>query len=320
MPKTLAPPRSTRISLNNSKSGLLPYAWFDGRVAGLADAVLSIASSPVLCGLCVYSVFSLRVDKQEVRQAFRLKDHYRRLLNSCRLMQFAPPPELDSCEVFLKNIGQLIEANQPAHDTLVRVMVYVDSVNTGTRMSGLPTSYCAYQYQAVHILPPDGCHVMVSSWRRTDDNMIPSRAKVNGGYVNAALAKNEAMLAGFDDCILLNHSGHVAESSVANLFIVRDEILITPDVGSDILEGITRRTILTLAQRAGLKTEERAIDRSELYAADEMFLCGTSVRVTPVLSVDHRPIGDGNVGPITKGLAQVYVRSQTTPNDWTTEF
>ena len=156
------------------------------------------------------------------------------------------------------------------------------------------------------ILTRSGISACVSSWTRTADNMIPSRAKLNGSYINASLMKNEALRNGFDDAIALDNNGHVTEGTVANIFLVRGGRLYTPDTSSDILEGITRNSVIELANSLGLTVAERPIDRSEIYISDEAMFVGSSAKVTPILSVDHRPIGDGTVGPITKRLAERY--------------
>ncbi|WP_237669187.1 aminotransferase class IV [Rhodococcus sp. BS-15] len=141
-----------------------------------------------------------------------------------------------------------------------------------------------------------------SVWRRIPDNAIPSRAKVNGAYVNSVLAKQDAIDSGFDDCIFLDINGHVCELSAANIFLVRNGVLVTPDVTSDILDGINRRTILTLAREEGLTVQERTVDLTELYIADEVFVCGTSAGVAPVYEIDGRAIGTKEIGPVTLTL------------------
>jgi branched-chain amino acid aminotransferase len=144
------------------------------------------------------------------------------------------------------------------------------------------------------------------SWRRTSDVSMPSRSKITGSYVNPAFSKTEAMLNGFDEAIVLTAEGHVSEGSAENLFIVRNGVLITPSVSEDILEGITRSGIIEIAAHLGIPVKERQIDRSELYIADEVFLCGTGAQVSPVASVDHRAVGDGRVGPISKQISKTY--------------
>jgi branched-chain amino acid aminotransferase len=152
----------------------------------------------------------------------------------------------------------------------------------------------------------DGIRAIVSSWRRTSDNAIPPRGKIAGSYVNAALAKSEAVLGGADEAILLTHDGAVSEGTVSNLFLVRDGQLVTPPVTAGILEGITRRTVLTLARDLGLDVLERTVERSELYVTDEVFLCGTAMELAPVIEVDHRPVGDGVPGALTRRLANEF--------------
>ena len=159
-------------------------------------------------------------------------------------------------------------------------------------------------------IPVDkGANVCVSAWRRVDDTAMPARGKVNGTYVNSALIKSDALLSGFDDAIVLNQDGHVAEGSAANFMLVRDGVLITPPITSNILEGITRRTIMELASDVlGLTVVEREIDRSELYLCDEAFYCGTGAQVTPISEIDHRPVGDGGVGCLTNQIRDLYFR------------
>jgi branched-chain amino acid aminotransferase len=147
---------------------------------------------------------------------------------------------------------------------------------------------------------------MTSTWRRNADEALPARGKIVGGYVNMAFQKSEAELNGFDEALVLTPSGHASEASAANLFVVRDGTLLTPPVSDDILEGVTRRAVLTLAKDAGIPVEVRSIDRSELYVCDEVFLCGTGVQVSPVIEVDHRKVGDGAIGPISRLISERY--------------
>jgi branched-chain amino acid aminotransferase len=151
-----------------------------------------------------------------------------------------------------------------------------------------------------------GVRVMTSSWRRNADEALPARGKITGGYVNMAFQKSEAEMNGFDEAIVLTAGGHASEASAANLFVVRDGIVLTPPVYDDILEGITRRAMIELCRTEGLPVEVRSIDRSELYIADEIFLCGTGVQVSPVIEVDHRPVGSGAVGPIGRAISERY--------------
>jgi branched-chain amino acid aminotransferase len=273
-----------------------------------SEANLSIASSPVLYGLSIYTVFSASWnDESRKLYVFRLKDHYKRLVNSARIMDFDGFLTEWTYLKFEATMRKLLSGNQVREDVLVRVSVFIDELVAGTRIHGLKNSLSAYIYPIGEILPQDGVHLCVSSWTRNSDNAIPSRGKVNGGYVNAGLMKNEALLNGYDDAIAVDGQGHVTESTVANVFIVRDNKLITPNSAHDILEGITRDSILQIARDLGIPAEERTTDRSELYICDEAFLCGSSARITPILSIDKRPI---KKGPITEKLATAYAAAQ----------
>ena len=275
------------------------------------EANVSIASSPVLYGLSVYTVFSVNWnEKQKKLYAFRLRDHYDRLVNSASIMDFDSFAKEWPWERFDKTMRELIDRNNIRQDALVRITVFIDELVAGTKIHGLKNSLSAYVYPMGEILPLRGTNLCISSWVRNSDNSIPAKAKINGSYVNASLMKNEALLNGFDDAIALDHHGHVAESTVANLFIVRGGKLATPDTSTDILEGITRDSLIEVAKSLGWTVEERSIDRTELYKSDEAFLCGTSARITPVLSIDKRPIGSGKVGPVTQKLMELYAAIQ----------
>ncbi|HSX27169.1 MAG TPA: branched-chain-amino-acid transaminase [Patescibacteria group bacterium] len=282
-------------------------SYFRDKFVNFSEANVSIASSPVLYGLSVYTVFSLSWNDNEKKlYVFRLKDHFNRLVNSARIMDFHSFADHWTYEKFESVMLDLIKRNNIKEDVLVRVTVFIDELAAGTKIHGLKNSLSAYIYPMGEILPLSGINLGVSSWVRNSDNSIPAKAKINGSYVNASLMKNEALLNGYDDAIALDHNGHVAESTVANLFIVRGGKLATPDTSTDILEGITRDSLLEVARKDGLTVEERSIDRTELYKSDEAFLCGTSARITPVLSIDKRPIGSGKIGPLTKKLMKKY--------------
>ena len=286
-------------------------AFFRDGFVPFADAKVSIASSPVLYGLSVYTVFGVNWNREQGKgYAFRLKDHYARLVNSARIMDFHSFAPAWPYERFEETMRELIRRNGAREDLLVRATIFADALIAGTKIHGLPHAFAAYAYPMGEILPRSGIHMCVSSWMRNPDNAISSRAKVNGGYVNACLMKNEAILNGFDDAIALDAHGQVTEATVANVFIVRNGVLITPHVEADILEGITRNSVLALARDLGIRTEERAVDRTELYLADEAFISGSSARITPILSVDKRPVGDGTVGAVTGRLAAAYEDAQ----------
>lgn len=295
------------MSIDYSKG----IVFFRDSFVPFKDANLSIASSPVLYGLSIYTVFSLNLNpKNKKLYAFRLKDHFRRLISSSKIMDFHSFVDEWDYKRFEKMVLELIDKNKIKEDALVRVSVFVDELVAGTKIHNLKNSLSAYVYAMGEIVPRSGINVCVSSWHRNSDNAIPSRAKVNGGYANVSLMKNEALMNGFDDAIALDASGCVTEGTVANLFIVRNGILITPSVTMDILEGITRDSVIKIAQDLNIEVVERNINRSELYIADEAFICGSSARITPILSIDKRKIGDGRMGEISSKLAKKYEEIQ----------
>ncbi|MGH7729508.1 MAG: branched-chain amino acid transaminase [Vulcanimicrobiaceae bacterium] len=236
-----------------------------------------------------------------------LREHYARLKTSARIMMMTLPHTLDD---LVEITVELCARNRYEQHLYIRPLLFKGTEDVGVRLAGLEDRF------AIAALPfsryfdaSAGLHTGVSSWRRIDDTMAPARAKITGAYVNSALAKSEALQNGFDEAILLSMDGHVSEGSAANLFLVRDGMLFTPDPTQNVLEGITRRAVLTLAKdELGVPVVERSLDRSELYGADELFLTGTAAGISFVASVDHRPIGDGTMGPLTRKLAALYER------------
>ena len=281
----------------------LPHSkvYFGDRLVDAKDATLGVATSAVLYGLSVYTVFPVQVDGDR-RTAFRLLDHYQRLVESCKIIGIDTFATQWSFERFVQVTQQVVAANAPTDEVYVRATVHVDESIPGTRVRGLHTTVSIFLYDANPIVPQDGMRLKTSVWRRIPDYAIPSRAKVNGAYVNSVLAKQDAIDSGFDDCIFLDINGHVCELSAANIFLVRNGVLITPDVTSDILDGINRRTLLTLAREEGMTVQERTVDLTELYIADEVFVCGTSAGVAPVYEIDGRAIGIKESGPVTLTL------------------
>ncbi len=277
-------------------------AYFDGKIGPFEDANISVASSAVLYGLSVYTVFYAYPDRGSYR-AFRLQQHYERLRSSAKIIGLDFPPALDF-NAFKKIVKDVVQANAPTEPVFVRATVHADGLLPGTRSRGVSTQLSMFVYTAVPIMKPTGVRLKTSQWRRIPDNSIPSRAKVNGAYVNSVLAHQDALDAGYDDCIFLDQSGHVCELAAANIFMVRGDTLITPDTSSDLLEGINRRAIIELAREAGISTQERTVDLTELYIADEVFVCGTSAFVASVAEIDGRRIGEQ--GPITKKISKLH--------------
>jgi branched-chain amino acid aminotransferase len=282
-------------------------AYFDDGIKSIDNAKLSIASSAVLYGLSVYTVFPVHITKDGTKLAFRLDDHYQRLVNSAHIIGIDTFRANWPKERFLQVVSELVTANQVKEDVFVRATVHVNELIPGSRSRGLKTILSVFVYSAAPILPRDGTRLKTSVWRRVPDNVIPPRAKVNGAYVNSVLAKQDAIDSGYDDCILLDADGHVCELSAANIFMVRDRKLITPGATNDVLEGINRNAILEIAQDAGIEVVERSVDLTELYIADEVFACGTSAYISSVAEVDARKIGNGKAGVITTDIRKRYL-------------
>ncbi len=284
-----------------------PKAYFGSGIISTADAQLSITSAAVLYGLSVYTVLPVTTTHGRDAVAFRLADHYRRLVNSARIIGIDTFEPAWSEERFIAAVKEVVHANDVSEDVFVRVSVHVDEQLPGTRSRGISTLLSIFVYTAEAILPLEGARLKTSVWRRIPDYAIPSRAKVNGAYVNSVLAKQDAIDSGYDDCIFLDASGHVCELSAANIFIVRDGVLITPSTASDLLEGINRSTVLLIAERLGLPVHEREVDLTELYIADEVFACGTSTYVAPVVEVDARVVNGCSIGPVTARIRERYL-------------
>ena len=280
-------------------------AFMRDSLVSIADAHLSVASAAVLYGLSVYTVFPVNITPHG-KAAFRLTDHFQRLINSAKIIGIDTFEKEWTYEKFEKAVKELVAANSINEDVFIRVTVHVDELVPGTRSRGLHTLLSMFIYEAKPIVPQDGARLKTSVWRRVPDYAIPSRAKVNGAYVNSVLAKQDALDSGYDDCIFLDSLGHVCELSAANIFLVRDGNLITPGTDSDILEGVNRRTVFEIAQSLSIPVIERTVDLTELYIADEMFACGTSAFIAPVKEVDARTIGNGATGPITAQIKDRY--------------
>lgn len=243
-------------------------------------------------------------DDAEAVYIFRPREHYERLHRSCRITNINLPY---SAEELVAISRELIRLNGLRENCYIRPFAYKADETIGVRLHDLEDSFVMYTWPMGDYVKTTGLRCGVSSWRRVDDNMIPARAKISGAYVNSAFAKTEALQNGFDEAIMLCSDGHVSEGSAENIFLVIGDELVTPSVTENILPGITRETIMELARRElGRTTRERAIDRTELYIADEIFLTGTGAQIAPVVEVDHRPVGAGMIGPVAGALNRLY--------------
>ncbi|MCX7996402.1 MAG: branched-chain amino acid transaminase [Patescibacteria group bacterium] len=285
-----------------------PYAFFEGKVVPVAEANVSIMTNALQYGTGIFSGIRGYYNAEgDFISIFRLEDHIKRFLQSFRII--GVKLEYDHkqlCEITI----DLMKRNAPRTDTYIRPFGYAGSLNLSPNLERDSTfAFAEYMIPLGEYIPVDkGISVMVSSWRRVTDNTIPSRAKITGAYMNSALAKQEANRNGHEEAIFLNEAGSVVEGSAMNIFLVRDGVLITPAKYDDILEGITRRSIITLANDMGIPVEERTVDRSELYVADEAFFSGTGAQVSWISAIDHRPVGDGTRGPITTKLQEMFFR------------
>ena len=286
-------------------SPMLEYAYFEGEIVPFADAKISIGTHAVQYGTGAFAGIRGYLDQDgETINVFRLPEHSARLLNSAKLLRATLP---FTRETLAETIVNLVEANAPTGDVYIRPFVYKSSIQLTPRLQGLDNELAIYMLKLGDYLDTEsGVKAAVSSWHRVPDNAVPGRGKLSGAYINSALAKDEAEEKGADEAILLDQQGHVAEGSGCNLFLVRDGVLITAHITGDILEGITRRTLIQFARDEGIPVEERDIDRSELYIADEAFFCGTGVQVAPISSIDGRHVGDGRPGPITMRIRQIF--------------
>lgn len=286
-------------------SPMLEFAFFEGQIVPFVDAKVSVGTHALQYGTGAFAGIRGYLDADgETINIFRLKDHTARMLNSAKLLRANLPYDVDS---LADVITSLVEKNAPSADVYIRPFIYKPAIQLTPRLRGIGDELTVYMLQLGDYLDLQrGQKAIVSSWFRVPDNAIPSRGKLSGAYVNSAFIKDEAEEKGADEGIVLNTSGKVAEGSSCNLFIVRNGTLITPPVTSDILEGITRRSIIQFAQEAGIPVEQRELDRTELYIADEAFFCGTGVQVAWIESIDGRPVGNATCGPITAQLRDIF--------------
>jgi branched-chain amino acid aminotransferase len=282
------------------------FAFFKGRIIPYGDAKVGVLTHTLNYGTGVFGGLRAYWNGDENQLfLFRPHDHYRRFLESAKLLLMELPySEADIVQFTM----DLLKAEGFRTDAYIRPLCYFADEVIGVRLHNLHPELTIVSIPfGSYVENEEGSHVTVSSWRRIDDNMIPARGKIAGSYVNSAFIKTDAQRAGFDEAIVLNQDGHVAEGSAENFFMVRKGVVCTPPITDNILEGITRRTVIMLL-RDELKLEvvERSIDRTEIYLADEAFYCGTGVQVAAITIVDHRPIGNGKMGDVTRKLRQVY--------------
>ena len=279
--------------------------YFEGDFVPMKDAKVSIMTHAFMYGTATFEgIRAYWNDEQGKLYGLKVREHVERIRQSCRILLMNDIPSVDE---LTRLIVETVRRNGFREDVYIRPSFYKSTKAIGVRLHDLDNDLCIVTLPfGNYIDTAKGVRLMTSSWRRNADEALPARGKITGGYVNMAFQKSEAELNGFDEAVVLTTGGHVNESSAANIFVIRDGVALTPPVSDDLLEGVTRKALVELMTNEGIPTAERSIDRSELYVADEIFVCGTGVQVSPVVEVDHRPVGSGEVGPIARLVRDRY--------------
>lgn len=293
----------------------LPIAYFKNQFLPFENANLSIATHALHYGTGAFGGLRGIPNPENPNQIllFRLDRHCQRLSNSARLLNFELP-----ADKIQSIITDFVKKNQPKTSFYIRPFVYTSDLGIAPRLHNIEHDFFVYGLELGDYLSPDGVSCRISSWYRQEDRSLPLRGKISGAYITSSLAKTEAVSCGFDEAILLNSQGKVSEASGMNIFLVRNGELITPGYDQDILEGITRDSVLTIARDLGIKTIERPVDKSELFIADEVFLSGTAAKVTPVKRIEtfefskHRPVTD----KLREAVTAVTENRNETYRDW----
>ena len=285
----------------------MEYAYFKGKFVPLSEAKISIMTHAFNYGTGIFEgIKGYYNEKEDQIYIFRLKEHYERFIRNAKILKIFINK---SAEELSQLTIELCARNNFKSDIYIRPIVYKSTEKVGVKLSD-EYDICMFAILAGHYFDPSkSLKTCISSWRRIEDNAIPSRGKICGAYVNSSLASQEARDNGFDEAIFLNEDGHVCEGAVMNIFLVREGKVYTPPVSQNILEGITRSTIIDMLKKEmGTEIMMRPIDRSELYQADEIFFCGTLAEVVSVGSVDHRPVGNGTIGKLTKDIQALFYK------------
>jgi len=282
------------------------WVFFNGETVRYTEAKVGLLTHGLNYGTgCFEGIRAYWNEEREQLFVVKLPEHYERMHESARALQMSirwGVQELSAVTL------DLLRRNQYRENAYVRPICFKSAEEIGVKLHDVPDGFGMVTAPVGPYIGTDGIRCMVSSWRRIDDTMAPARSKCTGIYVNSALAKSEALQSGFDEAILLTYDGHVCEGSGENIFLVRRGELVTPPVSDNILEGITRAAIIHLVrEEMGLDVVERSVDRSELYTADEIFMCGTGAQVAPVVEVDRRRVGDGEPGTMSLRIQGLYL-------------
>ena len=283
------------------------YAYFEGRIVPLSEAKVSVATHALQYGTaCFEGIRAYWNEDHQQLYVLKMREHYERMEDSWNVLRMRPKESVDDlCQITI----ELLRKHGYHEDVYIRPLAYKGACTIKLGLSKLGDEVAIYTSPMGNYVDiSSGLRVCTSTWRRANSNAMPVRAKVTGAYVNSSLAVDDAKASGFDEAIMLTDDGTVSEGSSCNIFILRNGKLATPAISEDILEGITRNALIDMIQNEfTIPIEERRIDRTELYAADEIFFCGTGVQVSPVVNVDHRPIGTGHPGPFSMQLQKLYL-------------
>lgn len=282
------------------------YVYYKGQIINEENINVGIRNKAFNYGLgCFEGIRAYWNEDVQELYVFRLAEHYKRLLNSCKALFINIPY---SCEELCDITVELLKKNNFKTTTYIRPIAYKNSIAIEPTLLDDENELTIYCQPLNRFASKEELSVAITSWKRINDNMIPGRTKATAAYLNSALAALEVHQNGFDEAIFLTNDGNVCEGSGENIFMVKNGKLVTPPPSDNILEGITRDTVIKIAKDDfGLETLERSITRVELYGADELFFTGTAMEVTPVVSVDRRPIGNGKTGVITNQLKEFYM-------------
>lgn len=278
----------------------LPIAYLQNRFLPFQDATISIATHALHYGTGAFGGMRGIRDPQNPDQIllFRLDRHCQRLSASAKLLQFDLP-----ADKIQQTIIDFVQKNKPTVSFYILPFVYTSGLGIAPRLHNIEKDFLVYGLELADYLSPDGVSCRISSWCRQEDRSLPLRGKISAAYITSSLAKTEAIESGFDEAILMNTQGKVCEASGMNIFLIRNGTLITPGFEQDILEGITRDSVLTIARDLGIPVQERPVDRSELLIADEVFLCGTAAKIAPIKRIENYQLPSDR--PITLQLREV---------------
>jgi len=281
------------------------YVFMDGEYIQEENAKISVKTHAFLYGTSIFEGIRGYWNAEEKQvYTFRMREHYERMHKNSKIMHMKPEYSVDEmCDITI----ELLKKNKPHGDIYIRPTLYKSECEIGPKLTGKDSFLVFTCHIGDYVDISKGLSVCISSWNRLDDNTIPPRGKISGAYVNTGLVKTDALKAGYDEALVLSREGHVTEGSAMNFYLVENGKLVTSRSIDNILVGITRDTIKEIAEKEfGIEVEERAINRTELYMADEAFFCGTGAQVSPITSIDNRQVGDGQIGPVTKQIQNMY--------------